>query len=275
MRIRLATVGRTLRRALPAALTLALAAPLSACRVELAEPDDPWPTASARQWQWQWQLTGELDTTVEADVFVLDPVTTTSAQTAELRSRGRRLVCQVHVGSVRDTDPDTDRFPAAVRGTATDRHPGGRWLDVRNWDVLRPVLADRLRLCRGKGFGGVLLADADGHTRRTGFPLSFDDQVRHVRRLADLARSLDLSPGLLGNLTQVATLAPDLDFAVDAECVRLRRCEKLLPFVDAGKPVFHVEYTGSTADFCVTSVGYGFVSIRKNRALDAWRLPCP
>lgn len=275
MRIRLAALGRGLRRALPAALALVLAAPLSACRAELTAPDDPWPTASARLWQWQWQLSGELDTTIEAEVFVLDPVTTTSAQTAELRSRGRRLVCQVHVGSVAGADPDADRFPPAVRGAATGRRPGSRWLDVRSWDVLRPVLADRFRLCRGKRFGAVLLADADGHTRRTGFPIGFDDQLLYVRRLADLARSLDLSPGLLGNLTQVAALTSDLDFALDADCVRLGRCEKLLPFVDAGKPVFHVEYTGSTADFCATSVGYGFVSMRKNRALDAWRLPCP
>ncbi|MCM0678094.1 endo alpha-1,4 polygalactosaminidase [Micromonospora phytophila] len=278
MRIRLRTraVGRGLRRALPACVALALLTPVYACRVEITPPGPPtgWPVESARRWQWQWQLSGVLDPAVDADVFLLDPVATTAAQTTELRSRDRRLVCLVHVGSFLPADPDASRFPTAVRGGAA-RRPQSRWLDVRQWDALRPVLADRFRLCRGKGFSAVALADADGYAHRSGFPLEFDDQLAFNRRLAALARSLDLSPGLVNDVAQVAALAPDFDFAVNEECVRLRQCARLLPFVEAGKPVFHVEYTGSTTDFCVTTVGYGFSSIRKERELDAWRLSCP
>ncbi|PZF88684.1 endo alpha-1,4 polygalactosaminidase [Micromonospora deserti] len=278
MRIRLRTraVRRGLRRALPACLALALLTPVYACRVELTPPDAPtsWPAESARRWQWQWQLSGVLDPTVEAEVFLLDPVTTTAAQTAELRSRDRRLVCHVHVGSFLPTDPDAGRLPSAVRG-APARRAQSRWLDVRQWDTLRPVLADRFRLCRGKGFGAVAFADADGYTHRSGFPLDFDDQLLFNRRLAELARTLDLSPGLINDVPQVAALAPDFDFAVNEECVRLRQCAKLLPFVEAGKPVFHVEYAASTTDFCVETIGYGFSSIRKQPHLDAWRQTCP
>ncbi|MEV7328712.1 endo alpha-1,4 polygalactosaminidase [Micromonospora sp. NPDC093244] len=267
---------RSLRRLLAAGLVAVVVVPAYGCRAELTPPGAPtaWPSGQSRHWQWQWQLTGPLDTTVDADVFLLDPVDTTAAQTAELRSHDRRLVCQVHVGSVRPNDPDASRFPEVVRG-AVGRRPGSRWLDVRSWDALRQVLADRFRLCRGKGFGAVALADADGYASRTGFPLDFDDQLLFNRRLAELARSLSLSPGLVNDVPQVAALAPDFDFAVNEECVRLGQCAKLLPFADAGKPVFHVEYTGSTGDFCVTTVGYGFASIRKDRTLDASRDPCP
>ncbi|WP_328424489.1 endo alpha-1,4 polygalactosaminidase [Micromonospora sp. NBC_00389] len=268
---------RPLRRILSAAVALVLVVPVYGCRVDLHTPPGaptPWPSDQARHWQWQWQLSGTLDPAVDADVFLLDPVVTTAAQTAELRSRERRLICQVHVGSVRSVDPDASRFPVAVQGSA-GRRPGSRWLDVRGWDALEPVLADRFRLCRGKGFGAVALADADGYASRSGFPLDFDDQLLFNRRLAQLARSLDLSPGLVNDVPQLAALAPDFDFAVNEECVRLDQCAKLLPFADAGKPVFHVEYTGSTDDFCVTTVGYGFASIRKERALDAWRAACP
>ncbi|MBQ1075266.1 endo alpha-1,4 polygalactosaminidase [Micromonospora sp. C31] len=278
MRIRPRTraVGRGLRGALPACVALALLGVVAACRGDFTPPGAPttWPAESAGRWQWQWQLSGVLDPTVDADVFLLDPVDTTAAQTAELRSRDRRLVCQVHVGSVVPGDPDADRFPTVLRGAAS-RRPQSRWLDVRQWDALRPVLADRFRLCRGKGFGAVALADADGYAYRSGFPLGFDDQLRFNRRLAELARSLSLSPGLINDLGQVAALAPDFDFAVNEECARLDQCARLLPFVEAGKPVFHVEYAGSTTDFCVTTVGYGLSSIRKERDLDAWRIPCP
>ncbi|WBB70459.1 endo alpha-1,4 polygalactosaminidase [Micromonospora sp. WMMD812] len=265
-----------LRRAVSAAAVLLLLIPAYGCRMEITPPGapTPWPSESARRWQWQWQLSGRLDPGVDADVFLLDPVRTTTAETAELRSRDRRLACQVHVGSVLATDPDASRLPDPVRGAAGHR-PQSRWLDVRQWDTLEPVLADRFRLCRGKGFGAVALADADGYLYRSGFPLDFDDQLVFNRRLATLARSLDLSPGLMNDVPQLAALAPDFDFAVNEECVRLGQCAKLLPFIEAGKPVFHVEYTGSTADFCVTTVGYGFASIRKERALDAGRVSCP
>ncbi|KWV33066.1 endo alpha-1,4 polygalactosaminidase [Micromonospora rifamycinica] len=264
------------RRALPAAVALALLTPVYACRPDLGPPGapTPWPPAAARQWRWQWQLTGPLDTTVEADVFLLDPVRVSTAETGELRRRDRRLICHVPVGTYAGTDPDASRYPAAVRGAAAGR-PGSRWVDVRRWELLRPVLADRFRLCRGKGFGAVALVDADGYAHRSGFPLDFDDQLAFNRRSAGLARTLGLSPGLVGDVAQVAALAPDFDFAVDEECVRLRRCARLLPFADAAKPVFQVEYVGDPARFCVTTVGYGFASIRKNRALDAWRAPCP
>ncbi|MFJ6199972.1 endo alpha-1,4 polygalactosaminidase [Micromonospora sp. NPDC092111] len=263
------------RRALPAAVALALLAPAYACRPDLGPPGapTPWPTGSAHRWRWQWQLTDPVDTTVDADVFLLDPVRVTAAETGALRRKDRRLVCHVPVGTYAETDPDATRFPAVVRGDPASR-PGTRWLDVRRWDLLRPVLADRFRLCRGKGFGAVALADADGYDHRSGFPLGFDDQLLFNRRVADLGRSLDLSPGLLNDVGQVAALAPDFDFAVNEECVRLRHCARLLPFADARKPVFHVEYAGDPAGFCVTTLGYGFASIRKKRALDAWLDPC-
>ncbi|RKN49348.1 endo alpha-1,4 polygalactosaminidase [Micromonospora endolithica] len=269
-----------LRRVVAATVVLTLPVPAYACRPRLAPPGapTPWPTAYARQWQWQWQLTAPVDVTVDADVFLLDAVRVTAEETTALRVRDRRLVCHVPVGTYADTDPDAGRFPPAVRGSAV-RGTGGtdrpaRWLDVRRWDLLAPVLADRFRLCRGKGFGAVALVDADGYAQRTGFPLNFDDQLLFNRRVATLARSLDLSPGLVDDVGQVAALAPDFDFAVSRDCVRLRRCAKLLPFVDAGKPVFHVEFTGDPAVFCVTTLGYGFASIRKSPELDAERQPC-
>ncbi|MER5704837.1 endo alpha-1,4 polygalactosaminidase [Micromonospora sp. NPDC002296] len=278
MRIRLRSpgLGRGPGRLLRSLVAVALLTTAYGCRADLLPPGapTPWPADSARHWRWQWQLNGPLDTTVDADVFLLDPVRTTATETAALRARDRRLVCQVAVGSYAGTDPDADRYPAAVRGGAGLR-PGTRWVDVRRWDVLEPILADRFRLCRGKGFGAVALADADGYARRPGLPLDFDDQLLFNRRVAALARTLSLSPGLLGDVPQVAALAPDFDFAVDEECVRLRRCAKLLPFADAGKPVFHVEYTGDPTEFCVATVGYGFASMRKDRLLDAWRAPCP
>ncbi|MFD0822334.1 endo alpha-1,4 polygalactosaminidase [Micromonospora zhanjiangensis] len=301
----------------PALGTVALLLCAAGCAAfrDRPAPPRPWTVPAPT---WQWQLTGALDTSVDADVFLLDPVTTTADDAQLLHSRQRRLICYVEAGAVRRTDPDATRFPAAAVGgpvgpptppaagvtvappggtggvgpatpaftpTGTplssrpadpDRATGGdaRWLDVRRWDVLEPVLTDRLRLCRGKGFDGVAFGRVDGWAYRTGFPLTFDDGLAFNRRLAALAHSLSLSAGLVDDLPQVAALQPDFDFAVNQECVRYRQCDRLQPFAGAGKPVLHVEYTGRTAEFCTTSLGYGFASMRKDRTLGVWRQPC-
>jgi len=223
---------------------------------------------------WQWQLSGELDLEAEARVFVLDPFTTPAEDVRRLAGRDRRLVCYVEVGTYRPDRPDAARFPAPVLGATTGRD-GGRWLDIRQWEMIKPVLADRFRLCRGKGFEAVMPAHMDGYAQRSGFPLTFDDQLVFNRRLAGLIRSLHLSPGLTNDIDQVMALQPEFDFVVNEGCFRRDECARLLPFVEAGKPVLHVEYDQPATTFCVEAVGYGFVSMRKNRSLDAWRDPCP
>ena len=62
-------------------------APVYACRPDLGPPGapTPWPPGAARQWRWQWQLTGPVDTTVDADVVLLDPVRVSTAETGALR----------------------------------------------------------------------------------------------------------------------------------------------------------------------------------------------
>lgn len=256
-------------------LLLALLVPaLSGCVPQWARPVPipPWPTGPTPTWQ--WQLRGEFDPNVDAEVFVLDAFRTPVEDVRRLRERDRRAVCHVDVGTYEPDRPDAERFPETVLG-APAHAEGERWLDVRQWSVLEPVLADRFRLCYGKGFTAVMPAHMDGYARTSGFPLTFDDQLVFNRRLAALARSTKLSPGLTNDLEQVVALEPSFDFAVNEECFSRAECDQLLPFVEAGKPVFQVEYHELGEAHCTDAQGYGFATIRKQRELTAWRELCP
>jgi len=270
-----------LRRAVALSLTLALLLPAPACRFlpTRSAPVPPWPGGATPSWQ--WQLTDPLDASVEAQVYALDVFRTSLEEARRLRADGRRLMCHVEVGVYQESRPDAARFPAAVLGEPA-RVPGqpggaprGRWLDIRQWSTLEPVLADRFRLCRGKGFVALLAVGMDGYRQRTGFPLTFDDQLTFNRRVAALARQTQLAPGLTNDLDQALALEPYFDFAVTEECVRHARCQRLVPFVTAGKTVFHVEYEMPPDRFCLVSLGFGFTSIRKERDLGAYRETCP
>jgi hypothetical protein len=263
------------------ALLAACSSPPSPASTPASTPaPTPVPVPARAPWRaepgltWQWQLTGPLDPAVRADVYELDGFTTPAADVARLRAAGRRTICYVSVGAYEDFRPDAARYPADVRGRSNG-WAGERWLDVRRWDALEPVLRARFRMCRSKGFDAVEADNVDGYANDTGFPLRARDQLAFNRRVARLAHGLGLAIGLKNDLGQAAELEPEFDFAVNEECVRYAECELLAPFVRAGKPVFHVEYDLPVAAACAGARPHGLVTVVKRPALDAWRRTCP
>jgi hypothetical protein len=83
-----------------------------------------------------------------------------------------------------------------------------------------------------------------------------------------------MSIGLKNDLGQVPALVNDFDFEVNEECAEFSECDKLTPFISAGKAVFHVEYKLDNAAFCEQTTRLHFSSMRKNKKLDAPRWPC-
>jgi hypothetical protein len=222
---------------------------------------------------WQWQLSGTLDRGVDAQVYDIDAVNTSAADVAALHASGRKVICYVDAGSYEPNRPDAGRFPAAVLGKELDGWPGERWLDVRRWDVLEPILAARQDVCRHKGFDAVEPDNVDGYQNESGFPLTGSDQLLFNKRIADLAHKRGLAVGLKNDLDQTRQLEPHFDFAVNEECMQYDECDALRVFVAAGKAVFHVEY-GQESGFCSKARALGFSSMRKRLDLDAWREAC-
>jgi hypothetical protein len=241
----------------------------------------PGQASTPARWQpqvgasWQWQLTGDLDLSVEAAVYDLDAFTTTAGQVTELHSLGRHVICYVNAGAYEDFRPDQNRFPRRVLGKELDGWPGERWLDIRRWEELRPILAGRFEMCRAKGFDAVEPDNVDGYANDSGFPLTAADQLTFNRRLAELAHEHGLAVALKNDVEQAGELVAVMDFAVNEECAKYRECEALKVFTEAGKPVFHVEYDLPTTAFCPVTQPLGFSSLRKRLDLDAWRETCP
>ncbi|HEX8867823.1 MAG TPA: endo alpha-1,4 polygalactosaminidase [Lentzea sp.] len=237
------------------------------------------PPPSARRWvpapgtAWQWQLSGKVDTGVDVPVYDIDGVDNGSDVVEALHRAGRKVICYVNVGAAEDFRPDAAAFPADVKGK-TDGWPGEHWLDIRRSDVLRPIMAARFDTCRDKGFDAVEPDNVEGYTNDTGFPLTGADQLTYNRMIAELAHERGLSIGLKNDLGQIPELLADFDFAVNEQCAEYGECGRLIPFVKAGKAVFHVEYNLDTAQFCPEVTALGLSSMRKNLDLGSPRWPC-
>jgi hypothetical protein len=223
---------------------------------------------------WQWQLTGTLDKSIPAEVYDIDGANTPAADVATLTAAGRHVICYVNAGAREDFRADAKNYPESVQGKGLSGWPGEKWLDIRRWDVLEPLLAARFKMCKDKGFDAVEPDNVDAFSNSSGFPLTAADQLAFNRRVADLAHRAGLGVGLKNDVEQAAALAPAFDFAVNEECARYDECDALSVFPAAGKPVFHVEYDGSTGSFCARTKALRFSSMKKKLELDAWRETC-
>jgi len=133
----------------------------------------------------------------------------------------------------------------------------------------------RMDVCRREGFDAIEPANVDGYANKSGFPLTYKDQIAYNRMLAAEAHEHGLSITPKNDTTQVEDLVDGFDFAVVEECFSYEECGRYSPFVRAGKAVFIAEYGGK--DMVARSerthrLDFGLIF----RLLDlgAWRRAC-
>ncbi len=241
-------------------------------------------TAAAKDWwrpspglTWQWQLNGEIDLDQQADVVDIDLEVDRSV-VEQYHQQGTRVICYISVGSFEDWRVDADQFPEEVLGKDYEGWSGERWLDIRRIDLLAPIMLARLDACAAKGFDGVEPDNMQIWDNETGFPVTYDDQLRYALWLAEEAHKRGLAIGQKNASDQTKDLVNVFDFAILEDAFYYGWAEDLLPYIQAGKPVFAAEYTDLPGDFteaCRQSKLLGFSTILKQRELDAWRQTCP
>jgi hypothetical protein len=237
---------------------------------------------------WQWVLDGPLDVGDPEDmiggggsqptVYDIDGFDNPASTVAALHASGYHVVCYVSVGSVESYRPDAAFFPAAALGNSVDGWPDEKWLDIRRIDLLAPIMSTRFKMCADKGFDAVEPDLMDGFSNPTGFELTFEDQLRYNRWVADTVHGMGMSVLLKGDPEQAAELEPWFDFALNEECTQFDECGSYAPFIDNGKTVLHVDYIEGveTLDaFCPEAKAAGLNAQMKRLELDGWRRPCP
>lgn len=225
---------------------------------------------------WQWQLDEQVDTSIEAEVYDIDLYVDQSV-IDKLHARGVKVICYISVGSWENWRPDANRFPEAILGKEYEGWPGERWLDVRRIDLLSPIISRRLDLCKAKDFDGVEPDNIEIYNNETGFNLSYEDQLAYARWLVEAAHTRGLAIGLKNAANMVADSLSTFDFAITEDAFYYDWIDKMLPFIQAEKPVFAAEYTDMDVDFkaaCAWGKQHNVSFIQKNRILTAFRNAC-
>ncbi|MEQ8260948.1 MAG: endo alpha-1,4 polygalactosaminidase [Alcanivorax sp.] len=220
----------------------------------------------------QVQLQGTPNISYDVELYVLDLFDTDSAVIDALHADGRKMICYFSAGTFENWRDDAGRFTAADKGRRLGNWPGERWLDVRSQNV-RAIMADRLDLAVQRGCDGVDPDNVDGYSNRTGLPLTYQDQIDYNTWLADQAHQRGLAISLKNDLGQIDDLVAHFDFAINESCHEWDECELLMPFIQAGKPVVHINYLYADdpvgrAELCLYTQSLGFNTLTLPQLLD-------
>lgn len=235
-----------------------------------------------RDTSWQWQLRGELNTSYDVQLYDVDLFDINTSVIQSLQSEDKKVICYFSAGSYESWRADEATFPIEALGQELDGWEGEKWLDIRD-ENLKPVMQARLDLAVQKGCDGVEPDNMDGYINETGFSLSASEQLEYNKFIATEARKRDLSVGLKNDLDQIEALEPYYDFAVNEQCHEFNECDKLLPFIEANKPVFNAEYAqkyvensfGERDELCRSSIELGFKTLVLSLLLDdSFRYSC-
>jgi hypothetical protein len=192
----------------------------------------------------------------------------------QLHAMGKKVICYVDLGVYEDYRPDAYKFPPEVIGSPDTGWQGSYWLDIRRIDILGPIMLARMKMCQDKGFDAIEPDEIDGYSNDSKFGMTYEDQIRYNRYLANMAHSLGISIGLKGDIDQVKDLVNDFDWTLNEECFQYKECDLLKPFSNAGKSVFQVEYKTATTNFCPTANANNWNAMKMPLNLNGGRWPC-
>lgn len=259
-----------------------------------SSPSTPLPPTNGTLWQpavnstWQIVLQNPLElasdassVTPDVSIYDIDLFTNSEATISSLRNLGKRVICYFSAGSYEPDRPDSSDFKSSDKGKELDGWPGEYWLNLSSSNV-RNIMKKRLDVAVQKGCDAVDPDNMDGYDNDNGLGLTEDDSVDYVEFLSQEAQARNLSMGLKNAGAIIKRVLPLVHFSVNEQCHQYSECTTYTPFVDAGKPVFNIEYpdgapkvsVSSRNKYCSTSGdGEGatkFSTVIKKMDLDGW-----
>lgn len=238
--------------------------------------------------QWQYQLSSSFETlSPNVEVYDIDLFENSERTIRYLQKKGMKVICYFSAGSYENWRPDKKNFVKSDLGKALDGWKGERWLNVRSQNV-RKIMMARLDLAVQKKCNGVEPDNIDGYDNDNGLKLTEKDAIEYMKFLSSKAHHRNLSIGLKNAGSIVNEVVKLVEWSVQEQCIHFGECKAYQPFIEADKPVFHVEYpkgedTNNDRNItayklkkiCGNLDSYGFSTIVKNMNLDYWIEVCP
>ncbi|KAI9744749.1 MAG: hypothetical protein M1818_001674 [Claussenomyces sp. TS43310] len=229
---------------------------------------------------WQIQLETPV-TTITKGAYIYDiDLFDNSADTIKmLHASGKRVICYFSAGTYESWRPDADQFPKSTIGKALPGWTNENYIDIRSKDVVN-IMNARIKLALQKGCDGVDPDNVDSYEADTGFPLAVTDSVKYVNSLGQQTHMVSMAMGLKNAPGLVNGTFSSVDWQINESCATDNSCALSHPFIQAGKPVFHIEYAANATlpvlkNACNANGSHLFSTLIKKTELDMWSASCP
>lgn len=196
----------------------------------------------AKHASWNWQLMGTIDTTADAQVYDFDAFDNSATLVSQLKARQIYCIAYFSAGSWEDWRSDAASFPASVKGNDLGGWPGEKWLDVRQLDVLRPIMAARADIAKAKGFNAIEWDNLDGYSNNPGFPFTQADSIAYCKMLAQICHERGLAAFHKNSTEIISQVQPYFEGVVGESAYRWNEAGSYSVFTNANKPVLLCEY---------------------------------
>ncbi|ORY15718.1 glycoside hydrolase superfamily [Clohesyomyces aquaticus] len=220
--------------------------------------------------------------TPNVSIFDIDLFTNPKETIDTLHRLGKKVICYFSAGSFEPNRPDSGDFLPSDIGADLEGWPGEKWLRLGSENV-RKIMKKRVELAAEKGCDGVDPDNVDGYQNKNGLNLTAEDSISFMSYLSNITLPHNLTLGLKNAGDIITQVLPITHFSVNEQCVENSECDTFHAFIDAGKPVFHIEYpSGAGSDlkedmvkhFCENSGDAkgsdGFSTVLKKMDLDGW-----
>lgn len=233
--------------------------------------------------KWQIELLNPLnDTSVDAPIYDIDMFDNSAMVISNLQNMGRKVICYFSAGTYENWRQDASHFHSSDFGNKLSDWPGERWLNTNSENV-REVMKSRLDLAKKKGCDGVDPDNIDAYDNSNGLGLTKADAINYVNFLAKEADARGLAIGLKYGGDIIGSVIDNMQWCVNEQCAQYNECAMFDSFIQANKPVFHIEYPKADeinnnhavtpkqrAAACNAANEKGFSTVIKNMDLDDW-----
>jgi hypothetical protein len=192
---------------------------------------------------------------------MLDGFDVSKAVVRSYAKRNMVTIAYTSVGTREHWRPDADKFTGAMLSKSHDKH-NERWIKPSNWRLLKPIMRERFRLFKSKGFDAVEVDNIDlmGNVKKA----RLNDVRDYAIWLSKTAHDLKLSIVLKNTPYLCRELVRHYDALITEQADAYRGDMRgYMYFVRAGKQWWDFEYSPVSSQKLKTKASRVYLSTRR------------
>lgn len=240
------------------------------------------------EFDWRLDKIQSNTTKVTAKTIDVDAFFTTKESIKKWQKEGRTVIAYISVATYESLRPDADEFPASIIGNIYPGFSNENFVDIREIDILKPIIRKRFDMIKEKGFDGIEPDNMDSYVRDvygsgdgTGFSLTIEDGKKYIDFIIKEAKDRNLSIGQKNAYELADDYVDRFDWALTEGIFHEGAQDRMRVYVENNKTVFATEYMDNMTkehfltNVCPKAEQIGYVAILKDRNLTEYIVNCP